>query len=446
MSSGQIGEIEGTLAIDKGRGIGGPNRWRHFVVYSFVTIAFISRLIDGFVARIHLVDSALIGTLFLLILSARRVVVPLSWTVCTLSLYIGAMIGLVTPDLQTNFSVMPIILTYRSIGEFIVAVVYESRYIIAMGLFLGCGIRFTTKQRERLVTFMLLLLTVNAIFSIIEYVVPSIHEALMKHAGYVSHYSFVYRGVSLLLNAYDASMSMVFLVALCAYRWIISRQLRYLAIICIGAVATLLLGTRSGYIALLGYGIWLSLTSHVSVGRRLARAAGTLVAVLFVFAVLAIEDRMFQRILISIVLLSDSKGSAQLHVKLFFHTISMIAAHPFGVGLGKTNFGALISGLSYEPESYALSLGLDGGLVALGCFYYYNIKIFRNIQKSSQHGSFAIASLGLTLLSLSWINMQVFGSSFVMTFLPIIAAGFISTEERGAKSVDSEGSAVQFTV
>ena len=416
------------------------------VLYAILIVAFISRLVDGFVAHLHLVDGAFFLALFLLVLSARRLTVPVSWILCVLSLYVGALIGLVTPDIHTNFAVMPVILAYHSVTEFLIASIYETRYIVAMGVLLGCGLLITTDQWERLVSFILILLTGNALFIVIEYLSPRIHTIFIRHAGYAAHFSFAYRGVSLLMNAYDASMSMIFLTALSTYVWVKTRQTRYAILVIIASISTLLLGTRSGYIGIAGYFVWLSLLSPVSLRRRITRMLLALFGMAASFAILALTDAKFRKIIISIGLLSDSKGSAQLHLALFLHSLHFIMLHPFGLGLGKTNFGALTPGISYEPESYALAIGLDGGLVALICFYYYNAKVFLNIQKSARPGAYAIAALGLTLISLSWINIQVFGSSFVMVFLPIIVAGFMSAGGLGEQRVVSQDSTVWSSV
>jgi hypothetical protein len=397
--------------------------------------AFISRLIDGFVARVHLVDEAFIVAMFLLALSSRKLIVSKAWIACMASLYFAAVIGLATPELHTNFWIMPSISAYHSVGEFLVAVMYETRYMVAMGILLGCGLEITQAQWEQLVTFVIMLLALNAFFSIFEYQDKGLHAVLLSRAGYAAHYSFVYRGVSLLMNAYDASISMLFLVALSAYRWLAKRQLRYLFLIGVGSVTQLLLGTRTGYIAMAGYFVIISFMAPVALRTRILRAGTAISSLLLAFALLAFFDVHFKRIVISIVTLSDSKGSAQLHVALFWKALQLIAKHPLGVGLGKANFGALRHSFSFEPESYALALGLDGGILAMIAFYYFNANVFMAIRNIADPAARAIVALGLTLLALSWISLQVFGSSFVLVFLPVIVAGMKSKVSGGAEAV-----------
>ena len=58
------------------------------VLYTLITVAFVSKLIDGFIFTLHLVDIGIAIEVLLLLLSARRLVVPREWIVCVGLLYI----------------------------------------------------------------------------------------------------------------------------------------------------------------------------------------------------------------------------------------------------------------------------------------------------------------------------------------------------------------------
>lgn len=399
------------------------------VLYALVTIAFVSKLIDGFVVTLHLVDVGVIFALALLLISARKLTVPKEWLVYLALMYLGALLGLVTPELPSGFASMPIIPSYDSVSNFLVSAVYESRYVVAMGVVLGCGIVVTDKQWQRISTYILVLLVTNALASILEYFWPPLHATLNAHAHYPADFSFVYRGVSLLMNVYDASMSMVFLIGLSVYKWMACKRRIYLASVAVGVAAMLLLGTRTGYITMVGYFIWLSLLTPMSGKKRILAVSMTLVLAMVAIGGLFVLSVRFREIIVSIVLLRDKSGSAQTHLALFTKTLNLIISHPFGVGIGKINFGSFTPGVTYEPESWALALGLDSGVLAVPVFYFYNIRIFLRVLRVKRAGSMALAALGFALLSLSLINMQVFGSALTMVLLPVVVGTFFGSQE-----------------
>ena len=399
------------------------------VLYALITVAFVSKLIDGFVFTLHLVDIGIAIEVLLLLFSARRLVVPREWMVCVGLLYIAAILGLVTPDLHSGFAPMPIIPTYQSVTNFLISAIYESRYVVAMGIVLGCGLVLRERQWQRISSYVLSLLVVNALASIVEYFWRPLHAILDAHAHYSGHFSFVYRGVSLLLNVYDASMSMVFLIGLSVYKWMSCRRKKYLAAAILGVVAMFLLGTRTGYITMVGYFIWLSLLTPMSGVRRIVAVAGTIALMIVALGSAFLLSTRFREIIVSILTLSDKSGSAQTHVALFWRTIELIIAHPFGVGIGKINFGSFRPGITYEPESWALALGLDCGILTVLAFYFYNVRVFLRVYKEKRDGAIALAALGFALLSLSVINMQVFGSSLTMVLLPTLMATFLGVRE-----------------
>lgn len=396
------------------------------VLYALISIAFISKLIDSFIVPLHLVDGAIFVALALLLMSGRTLTVPKEWVAYLGLLYLGALLGLVTPELPSGFAAMPIIPSYRSVSNFAISAVYESRYVIAMGVVLGCGLVMTERQWQRISNFTLVFLLVNALASILEYFWPPLHATLDAHAHYPGHFSFVYRGVSLLMNVYDASMSMIFLMGLSVYKWMACKRRRYLASAIVGVVAMLLLGTRTGYVTMVGYFVWLSLLTPMSAKRRAIAVIVTVVLMAIAVAGLFLISSRFREIAVSIVMLKDKSGSAQTHVALFMRTLALIVSHPFGVGIGKINFGSFVPGKTYEPESWALALGLDCGLLVVPVFYYYNIRVFLKVYNQARMGSIAIAALGFSLLSLSVINMQVFGSALTMVLLPILVGSFLA--------------------
>ncbi len=402
---------------------------RIVLLYALITIAFISKLIDGFIVTLHLVDIGIVIEVLLLLFSARRLVVPREWVVCVVLLYIAAIVGLATPELHSGFPPMPIIPTYQSVSNFLISAIYESRYIVAMGVVLGCGLALRERQWHRISSYILGLLVVNALASIAEYFWRPLHATLDAHAHYSGHFSFVYRGVSLLLNVYDASMSMVFLIGLSIYKWMSCKKKRYLGATFVGVVAMFLLGTRTGYITMVGYFVWLSFLTPMSGARRIFAVTSTVLSMIVALGVAFLLSTRFREIIVSIVTLSDKSGSAQTHVALFLHTLELIVTHPFGVGIGKINFGSFRPGITYEPESWILALGLDCGILTVLAFYIYNIRIFIKVYKERRDGAIALAALGFSLLSLSVINMQVFGSSLTMVLLPTLVATFLGVHE-----------------
>lgn len=406
-----------------------PDRGRLAVLYALITIAFVSKVIDSFVVTLHLVDGATFAALALLLLSARKLTVPKEWLIYLGLMYMGALLGLVTPELPSGFASMPIIPSYHSVSNFLISAAYESRYVVAMGVVLGCGIVLTEKQWQRLSTYVLLLLLINALVSILEYFWPQLHATLDAHAHYGGHFSFVYRGVSLLMNVYDASMSMVFLVGLSVYKWMAHKRRIYLASAAVAVVAMLLLGTRTGYITMVGYFIWLSFLTPMSGSRRILAVSMTVLIMIGAIGGLFLLSPKFREIIISILLLRDKSGSAQTHLSLFTKTLELIISHPLGVGIGKINFGSFVPGVTYEPESWALALGLDCGLLVVPVFYYYNVRIFLRLYRASRPGSIALAALGFALLSLSVINMQVFSSALTMVLLPSLVGAFFGVQE-----------------
>jgi hypothetical protein len=395
------------------------------VLYALITVAFVSKLIDGFIVTLHLVDIGIAIEVLLLLFSARRLVVPNEWVVCVGLLYVAAILGLATPALHSGFAPMPIIPAYRSVSNFAISAIYESRFIVAMGIILGCGLTLSEGQWQRISSYVLSLLVVNAVASIVEYFWRPLHATLDAHAHYSGHFSFVYRGVSLFLNVYDASMSMVFLIGLSIYKWMSCRQRRYLIATLLGVVAMFLLGTRTGYITMVGYFIWLSFLMPMSGARRFIAVAGTVVSMIVALGCAFLLSTRFREIIVSILTLSDKSGSAQTHVALFWRTIELIIMHPFGVGIGKINFGSFRPGITYEPESWALALGLDCGILTVLAFYFYNARVFMKVYREKRKGAVALAALGFSLLSLSVINMQVFGSSLTMVLLPTLIATFL---------------------
>lgn len=405
------------------------NRARLMVLYVLITIAFISKLIDSFVVTLHLVDEAIVVALALLLVSTRKLTVPKEWLIYIGILYVGALLGIATPQLASGFPAMPIIPAYHSVSNFIISAVYESRYVISMGVLLGCGLVLTEKQWQRISAYILVFLVTNALASIVEYFWPPLHATLEAHAHYPGHFSFVYRGVSLLMNVYDASMSMIFLIGLSVYKWLARRRRIFLLTTIIGIVAMLLLGTRTGYITMIGYFVFLSFLTPMSVRRRILAVSLTFVLMMMAIGALFVLSRTFREILVSIVLLRDKSGSAQTHVALFLRTLELIVSHPFGVGIGKINFGSFVPGVTYEPESWALALGLDCGLLVVPVFYYYNLRIVLRIFRTRRPGASALAAVGLSLLALSVINMQVFGSALTMVLLPTLAATFLGVQE-----------------
>lgn len=405
-----------------------------YMLLVLLVITFITKPIDALLININLINLYMAVFVLYIIFVSSKFQINFNWFLYFIGLVISAFIGFYISDVSTGVLAAPYILEYYSFMQPIKGIVYSSRYMLMMGLIIFANLIITKKQYNYLINITIVFLTFVSTINIVEFFIPSLHQFFLEKGNYAHDFSFVYRGVSLFFNVYDAWLTLVILNALTLYK--ILKEKKYYWVIChlLSLISIILLGTRSGIVSVLLFYfacIIIFSKSFKKLFRNLA--IGAAILVLLVFVGMEVSNDFYLNV-ISLLTLQDPKGSIQLHITFVMNTLKLFIEHPFGVGIGKTNFAAIDNEIFFNPESFLLALLLDTGLFVTLLFILFNIRLFIICYKKRDILGNTLSSLLISFLIMSVINVQVFNSVIVSVLLSLIIGIYININNKDQKN------------
>jgi hypothetical protein len=353
--------------------------------------------------KIKLKNQNLIIPLFILIALYNCIVMLIS------------LININKSSIKTGIPSDPIIPEYISIKQIILGLIYNNILFIFIFLFY-----FLVKnkrlwlQGEKIIYYLSI---INSLFLIIELLIPNLHHKMLYIAGYENiNYFFVPRPISLVLNSYVTAFISSFFSFWSFYYYIETKRKKFFLMFILGIIITILTGARFSIILL-----FISLILYNLFTKRYIFLLNLAILIFISTFIINYINPSYLDLLISIVKVSDSVGSADLHKILFLKTIEIIFNNPLGIGIGRADFGALntIPNLAYDSESFLLTVLLQGGIIS---FVVYMLIHFIFIRTFLKKKLYHIASFTISILLVSLINIQILQS---ITMTSII--GFLYT-------------------
>ena len=335
-----------------------------------------------------------------------------------LSLTISILLGINISDIPTKLYFEPSIPEYYKSKQIILGFIYNNLIFIYIILFF-----FLLQKKhsnpfpllDNIIKIIYIFALINSLFNFIEILIPPLHQTLMLVAGYENiNYFFVPRPVSLVLNSYINSFFCAFFSFWSFYYFYRSKNIEYFILFIIGFFSTFIVGARYGLILLL-----LSIFIYLTILRKVKYIFIIVLIIILPLSIFLNIRSSYLELIFSLITLSDNSGSANIHKELMFTSIEIIINHFFGVGIGKTDFGALnvIPSKTYNPESYLLSLFIGGGVFS---FFTYLLIHFLLLYKLYKNKNFHILSFNLSIILVSAINIQILQSVTVTAIIGLL--------------------------
>lgn len=277
------------------------------------------------------------------------------------------------------------------------------------------------------------ILFLNMIFNYIEYSIPSLHSFIMSSAGVGDGSDFFsYRGFSLAFHFYVNAFMLQLFYAIVLANVFIKKRVRDVIFVVLGLGAILISGTRvswlGSFVVTIVTLLFVPLSANIN---RLSILIKSIIGGVIVFIIMIIIKPDTLDILMTIVNMKDTSGSSQIHAFYFLHSLDIIAQYPLGIGVGKSDFGAFGTSAWINTESHMLSLAMGTGLHTFLLFLFYYLILCKKAFKSSlkEVQWFYVFSFGVSVLFISFINMQYMESTVPISILSILLTiGLIKSE------------------
>lgn len=349
-----------------------------------------------------------------------------------------AITGIFNGNLSSLKHIIPwYVTTYESAGQVLKGIFYNLTFPLMLLAFCYIFHYFSKNRPMFYLPFLKMLFAiciVNAIFNIVEFAIPRLHLGLLLLGGYGDGDSFfTFRALSLVLNVYVNSFLNLLLVAMSLNRFLMGRKIKWMLTFFFGFMIILISGTRVAMIAAL-------LQTFVQIlSRKFNRPSSktryvllfSMILFLSPILLLIIKPDIFA-VLTTIIQLKDPSGSAQMHLYYFLNSIDIILQFPFGIGIGKSDFGAFGTIGWIPTESHILALGVGAGFPGLILFLIMNTYL---LYISNKTGNICkelhfIFPFGLGVFLISFINIQVFESLMPVTYMSLLYAMTITMENK----------------
>ena len=319
--------------------------------------------------------------------------------------------------------------SYEQLEQIIKGILYNMTFPVLLISFLLLFRNLSKKNRvfyRGILKTIILICVINALFNIVEFMVPPVHSWLMMKGGYATGADFfTYRGMSFVLNIYINAFLNLLLLGFCFNKYLNTFKAKWLFVYFLVLLTVLIAGTRIAMITGLVQTM-IQVFFH-SYEKKRSKAIAVLVTIAALiggpFLLIMIKPDII-KVLMTIVTLQDASGSAQLHLYLFFNSIDMFLRFPFGIGIGKADQGGFESSQWFNTESHALAVTVGAGIIGLFLYLILNSYLLYKSYKAGQINKDLafIFPLGAGCFMVSIINMQIYESLLPVTFLALLYA------------------------